>query len=89
LSEAAMLNRENVARVLDVVIGSLQGLRNDIAEGKHEDVTERLELALDGRRRWLAERLQADWLEGERSDVSKLPNFWERFLGARNRPGHE
>jgi len=86
LGEAALLNRENVARVLDVVIGSLQGMRDDIAAGSQEDVRERLELALDGRRRWLAERLQADWLESARPDLSKLPTFWERFLGSRGRP---
>ncbi len=82
LREAAVLNSENVARVLDVVIGSLQGLRNDIAEGKREDVTERLELALEGRRRWLAERMKANWPEGERPDMSKLPSIRERLLGS-------
>lgn len=84
LGEAAIYNRENVVRVLDVVIGSLQGLRNDIANANREDVYERLELALDGRRRWLAERLQADWQnEGRQIDLKNIPNFWERFLGAR------
>lgn len=87
LGEAALLSKENVARVLDVVIGSLQGLRDDIAAGNREEVAERLELALDDRRRWLAERLQANWLEGEKVDLSKIPSFWERFLGTRGRPG--
>ncbi len=86
LSEAAMLNSENVTRVLDVVIGSLQGLRDDIAEGNREDVTERLESALEGHHRWLAERQQADWHEGEKLDTSKLPSFRERFLGSFGRP---
>jgi prephenate dehydrogenase len=87
LGEAAIYNRENVARVLDVVIGSLQGMRNDIASGDREDVFERLELALDGRRRWLAERLQADWRnEGKQIDLQNIPTFWERFLGSRGRP---
>lgn len=90
LGEAAVFNRENVARVLDVVIGSLQGMRNDIANGNREDVFERLELALDGRRRWLAERLQADWQnEDKQMDLRNLPTFWERFMGSRGRPGTE
>jgi prephenate dehydrogenase len=90
LGEAALLNSSNVARVLDVVIGSLQGMRNDIASGKREDVFERLELALEGRRRWLAERLQGNWQsEGKEVDLDKVPTFWERFLGARGRPGPE
>lgn len=87
LGEAALVNRENVARVLDVVIGSLQGMRNDVANGNREDVLERLELALEGRRRWLAERLQANWQnEGKEIDLQNLPTFWERFMGSRGRP---
>lgn len=87
LGEAAIFNRENVARVLDGVIGSLQGMRNDIADGNREDVFERLELALEGRRRWLAERLQADWQsEGKQIDLQNLPSFWDRFMGSRGRP---
>jgi prephenate dehydrogenase len=87
LGEAAIANRENVARVLNMVIGSLQGMRNDVANGNREDVFERLELALEGRRRWLAERLQADWRnEGKEIDLQNLPTFWERFMGSRGRP---
>lgn len=87
LGEAAIFNQRNVARVLDVVISSLQGMRNDIANGNRDDVFERLELALEGRRRWLAERLQADWKnEGKQMDLQNLPTFWERFLGSRGRP---
>lgn len=90
LGEAAVSSRENVARVLDVVIGSLQGMRNDIANGSREDVFERLELALEGRRRWLAERLQAEWEnEGKQVDLKSLPTFWERFMGSRERPRTE
>jgi len=86
LGEAAMLNSENVTRVLDLLIGSLQGMRNDISSGNREQVFERLELALNGRRRWLAERLQADWLESDRPDLSQLPSFWDRMIGSRKRP---
>lgn len=90
LGEAALLNRENVARVLDVVIGSLQGLRDDIANGNREDVSKRLEMALEGRRRWLGERLQGDWSnELEKTDLTKLPSFWERLVGTRKRPDTE
>ncbi|MFZ5911301.1 MAG: prephenate dehydrogenase [Chloroflexota bacterium] len=83
LAEAAVLNRENTARALDLVIGSLQGLRDDVMEGNRESISERLELALEGRARWLAERTRADWLEVEKSDLSTIPGFWERLLGSR------
>lgn len=87
LGEAALLNGENVVRVLDILIGSLQGMRNDISNGNRDQFFERLELATDGRRRWLAERLQADWLQGEKPDMSQLPTFWDRMVGTRKRPG--
>jgi prephenate dehydrogenase len=86
LGETAVLNSENVARVLDIVIGSLQGLRNDIANGNREQVSERLEMALEGRRRWLGQRLQADWAnEMENPDLDQYPSFMERLLGTRKR----
>ena len=81
-----MLNSENVARVLDVVIGSLQGLRDDIADGNREDVFERLELALEGRRRWLGERLRGDWsTESMPIESIQIPTFWENLIGSRKR----
>ena len=89
LGEAALLNRENVSRVLDVVIGSLQGLRDDVANGNREDVSERLELALEGRRRWLGERLQGDWPNEGKQENVQIPTFWEHMLGSRRRPGSE
>ena len=86
LGEAAVLNSENVARVLDVVIGSLQGLRDDIADGNREDVFERLELALEGRRRWLGERLRGDWsTESMPIESIQIPTFWENLIGSRKR----
>ena len=85
LGEASLLNRENVTRVLDMLIGSLQGLRDDIANENREQLLERLELAVEGRNRWLAERIQADWLAGERPDMSELPTLWERMMGSRKR----
>jgi len=90
LGAAALLNGENVVRVLDVVIGSLQGLRDDIANDNGEDVSERLEMALEGRRRWLGERLQGDWMnEDKTANAAQIPTFWEQLLGSRKRSGSE
>ena len=90
LGEAAVLNEDNVTRVLDVVIGSLQGLRNDIADGNREGLSNRLELALEGRRRWLGERLQGDWTnEMSKPDPNQYPSFMERLLGMRKPSGKE
>ncbi len=87
LGEAATLNRENVARALDVVIGSLQGLRDDIANGNREDVIKRLETALDGHDRWFGERLRGDWSYANKvkQGIPQNPSYWERLLGFRKR----
>ncbi|MBN1450945.1 MAG: prephenate dehydrogenase [Anaerolineales bacterium] len=85
LTEAALLNQKNVTRVLDILIGVLSGLRHDIAEGDREGVADRIEQALAGRQRWLAERLSAEWSEGEKPDLSELPSVWERMLGSRKK----
>ena len=90
VGEAALLNRENVVRVLDVVIGSLQGLRDDVANNNSQDVAERLELALEGHRRWLGQRLQGDWAnEMEKPSLDQYPTFMERLLGSRKRANPE
>ena len=86
LTEAALLNQKNVTRVLDTVIGVLSGLRQDIADGDREGVSERIEQALTGRERWLAARLSGDWLEREKPNLSEIPSIWERmFVGSRKK----
>lgn len=83
LAEMSVLNRENVARGLDLVIGSLRGLRDEITEGDRKNVSERLEMALEGHARWLSERIKANWLEGDKDQPLAIPGFWERLLGSR------
>lgn len=80
LTEAALLNQKNVTRVLDTIIGTLSDLRQDIAEGNREGVSERIEQALTGRERWLAARLSGDWLQREKPNLSEIPSIWERML---------
>jgi prephenate dehydrogenase len=83
LGEAALLNHEGVARVLDLVIEALQGIRNEVADRDRDRLSERLELALEGRERWLAERIQADWSKREKTELSEIPNLAERLFGSR------
>ncbi len=85
LTEAALLNQKNVTRVLDDVIGALSNLRQDIDEGDRDALSDRIEGALDGRHRWLAERLSAKWSEAVRPDLSNLPSAWERMFGSRKK----
>ena len=61
LGEAALGNRENVVRMLDVYMLSLQKLRDGIDDGDNSSVIEFLEDAVKARDRWLSERTNADW----------------------------
>ncbi|MEP7136415.1 MAG: prephenate dehydrogenase/arogenate dehydrogenase family protein [Chloroflexota bacterium] len=61
LGEAALGNRENVLRMLDVYMLSLQKLRDGIDSGDNKSVIEFLEDAVKARDRWLSERTNADW----------------------------
>jgi len=83
LAEAAILNRENVARALDMVTASLNGLRDEVMDENREDLTKRLQLALESHSRWLTERNKGEWLEVEKPDLSAIPGFWERVFGSR------
>ena len=56
----------------------------DIANSNQESLSDRLELALEGRRRWLGERLQGDWTnEMGKPDPNQYPSFMERLVGIR------
>ncbi len=90
LREAAMLNGENVVRVLDGMIASLQGLRNAIANGDKKDLTARIERAREGRLRWWKEREAGDWMniEAVKSELPSISGFFKNVLTGL-RPGKE
>ena len=77
-----MLNQANVIRVLDTVIVSLQGLRDDVANGDRDQLAERLQLALGGRERWFSDRLKAEWSKWQKPDLSEIPSLSERLFGS-------
>jgi prephenate dehydrogenase len=77
LGESALNNRENVVRLLNTYIASLISLRDEIEANQREAILERLEGAVRGRVRWLDERIEADWLKGERQEID-APSFGER-----------
>jgi prephenate dehydrogenase len=61
LGDAALANRENILRVLDAYMSSLQKLRDEIDHGDARSVAEFLDDAVKARDRWLHERTKADW----------------------------
>jgi hypothetical protein len=62
------------------MLAALRGLRDDIDQENDDGVAERLEAALQGRQRWMDERMAADWMEVKR-ELPDMPSFGERLLG--------
>lgn len=88
LSSAAMLNRENVLRVMDSLIASLQMIRSDIQEEAEEALDERLGRARRGREDWWNQRLTSEWV-GEEPAATETPSASEwfgRLLGLGKKP---
>jgi prephenate dehydrogenase len=82
LRMSVMHNRANMVRSLDVTIAALKGLRDDIEKGDDDGIAARLESALEGRQRWLSERMAADWKNEMRSESFAVPSFSERLFGS-------
>jgi prephenate dehydrogenase len=83
LTTAAMLNRENVVRVLDGLVASLNAIRNDLSTEDNESLEERLDRAREGRKIWLQGRMAADWAAEEISTVEAptASELFGRFIG--------
>lgn len=84
LGKAAVGNRENVLRVIDAYMTSLQKLRDGIEASDDKSVVEFLEDAVKARDRWLSERTHADWqtLEQAKPDSQSFGDKLGRmFLG--------
>jgi len=69
LGEAALGNRDNVVRVIDAYMTSLEKLRDGIENSDSKSVIEFLEDAVKARDRWLNERTSADWQGMEQAKV--------------------
>lgn len=83
LTSAAMLNRENVIRVIDGAVASLIAMRNDLESEDESTLEERLERAREGRQVWLKGRLVADWAAEESVSVEAptASEMFGRFIG--------
>jgi prephenate dehydrogenase len=79
LRAAALANQTGMVHALDVLMASLQGLRDDIAHGDQESLGERLQMAFESRERWLDERGAADWLS-EGGEAPELPEVGEQLM---------
>ncbi len=78
LASSALLNRENVVRVLDGSIAELQALRGEIAADDAVALQKRLDSAWRGYGQWLKERLAASWAdEGMPEAVAKSAESYD------------
>ncbi|HUV27019.1 MAG TPA: prephenate dehydrogenase/arogenate dehydrogenase family protein [Anaerolineales bacterium] len=83
LTTAAMLNRENVIRVLDGAMASINAIRNDLINEEEKLLEERLNRAREGRKAWLNGRWVANWAADEttRVEAPTASDIFGRFIG--------
>lgn len=83
LSSSALVTRENVLRVMDAMIASLQALRNDIAQEDSQALVGRLERAQQGGELWWSQRQAAKWSEesSQAPDISTSSEIFGRMIG--------
>lgn len=91
LSAAALLNHENVIRVIDGLVASLQSIRSDIESSDSQALEERLRRAREGLEEWWQQRQTANWV-GEEAPSVEMPessDWFGRILGMGRRSKDE
>lgn len=83
LSTAAMLNKDNVIRVLDGAVAAINAIRSDLSNEDVKTLEERLNRAREGRKVWLNGRLAANWAADETASVEPptASEVFGRFIG--------
>jgi len=87
LVSSAILGRENVLRVIDRAIASLQSLRSDIDQEDGQALLGRLASARDSREVWWGQRQAARWEEEPKvqPEISTGSDIFGRLLGIRRK----
>jgi len=88
LGAAAILNRENMLRVLDGLMAALYAIRTDIDEQDEKLLDERLERARQGRLLWWMERQIGDWSQesAPKAQTPEVPGAIGRLFGLGRKP---
>lgn len=83
LRAATLLNRQNVIRLLDNAIASLQAIRNEVVDNNPKSLDERLGRARSGRDEWWQQRQAANWVLEElpTSEPPTAAEVFGRLLG--------
>ncbi len=82
LGQSALLNRENILRALDTLIGSLEELREFIDRQEADALSEYLLQARDSRDQWLRQRRSARW-DTQQQDMPRAGEIFGRLIGMR------
>lgn len=87
LQAAALFGRENVVRVLDGLIASLQSIRDDVHAQDVKALDECLARARYDREQWLKQRTAANWLEEDLppTETPTASETFGRLLGLRKK----
>jgi len=82
LGAAAVLNRDNLLRLLDGAMDSLRSLREDIEAKDETALSESLKRAREGRLIWWAERQTGEWGDGSaEAALPETPGAFSRLFG--------
>jgi len=77
LGQSALMNRENVLRVIDTLVNSLEDLRDMIDRQDADALSEYLGQARDNRAQWIRQRTSANWDAGGPSAMQSVPSAGE------------
>jgi prephenate dehydrogenase len=72
LGTSVMQNRQNVLRVIDNIVATLQAMQEDIEQDNEEALMKRLERANKGREAWWSQRHSSNW-QADNQPVPDLP----------------
>jgi prephenate dehydrogenase len=88
LHTSVMMNRDNILRILDNTIASLQAIRGDIDSEEGDALEDRLLRARDNRLKWWSERQAGEWLSEDvpRSSLQESPGILRRLFGISRKP---
>lgn len=92
LASEALSSRQHITRLLDSLIATLSQMRNEIRDGKDDQLLQRLARARQGRELWWKQRQRGDWAFEESAPPMEIPTAKEvlgRLIGMGRKPKSE
>jgi prephenate dehydrogenase len=84
--QAALLNKQNILRVMDNAIASMRALRETIAEGDEKGLADIMRNAIKARDEWQAQRQKANWDMVPAQDLPTAGEIMGRLVGLGRKP---